>query len=235
MPLLSEISYFLDEYLQVGQYPKEKHGIWRPTIAPVRKMGLVLEPWPQIYDWTAQHELDALYVHRPWKLNLEQLPENTGVLSYHLPFDEKLTLGYNPLLAAQLQMTDIEPIGQKENRPIGMTGIISTVRVEWFISQLETLFGPPEQIYKGVTGEINKVAVMGAMTESLVWEVARKNVQLYLTGQFRKPAVSAVAQTGLHIIAAGHLQSERYGLHVLANLLTSKWPDIQVVPASHHK
>jgi putative NIF3 family GTP cyclohydrolase 1 type 2 len=69
---------------------------------------------------------------------------------------------------------------------------------------------------------------MGAMTEGLILEAARKGIQFYLTGQFRKPAANAVAQTGLHVMATGHLQSELYGLRLLANILTEKWPDLQV-------
>jgi putative NIF3 family GTP cyclohydrolase 1 type 2 len=237
MPQLTEISRFLDEYLQVGQYPHEQHGIWKPATTPVRKMGLALEPGPQLYPWIQKHQPGALFIHRPWKLDIHLIPAATGVLSYHLPFDEKLTLGYNPLLAAQLDMKILEPLGEKEGRPLGMTGIISSITVEWFTSQVETLFGPPEQVHRGTTGVINKIAVVGAMTESLILEAASKGVQLYLTGQFRKPAAAAVTQTGLHVIGAGHRQSEIYGLYVLANLLTDKWPGIQVQTALelHHK
>jgi putative NIF3 family GTP cyclohydrolase 1 type 2 len=231
MPYLTEITGFLDAYLQIHQYPQEQQGIWKPVEGTIKHLGFVLEPWPQIYYWIKQCQLDAVFVHRPWKLDIALVPAGTGILSYHLPFDEKLTLGYNPLLAAQLRMTDIEPIGRKEGRPLGMTGIISPVTLESFTAHLENLFGPAEQIYRGEWRQISKIAVMGAMTESLVLEVAQKGIHLYLTGQFRKPAFNAVAQTGLHVIAAGHLQSEIFGLRLLAEIIREKWPALQTYMA----
>jgi putative NIF3 family GTP cyclohydrolase 1 type 2 len=228
MPQLTEIRDFLDSYLQVTQYPHEQNGIWKPTATLVRKMGIVLEPWPQLYLWIQQYHLDTLFVHRPWKLDLSLVPASTGVLSYHLAFDEKLTVGYNPLLAAQLGMTSLESLGEKEGRPLGMTGIILPTTIELFTAKIESLFGLPEQINTGKTGQINKIAVMGAMTEKLILAAAQKGVHLYLTGQFRKPAARAVEQTGLHVITTGHWQSERFGLHTLEKLLTDKWPHLQV-------
>jgi putative NIF3 family GTP cyclohydrolase 1 type 2 len=119
-------------------------------------------------------------------------------------------------------------MGEKEGRPLGMTGVISAGTLESFTVRLENLFGHAEKIHIGKWNQISTIAVMGAMTEGLILEAARKGIQFYLTGQFRKPAANAVAQTGLHVMATGHLQSELYGLRLLANILTEKWPDLQV-------
>jgi putative NIF3 family GTP cyclohydrolase 1 type 2 len=76
----------------------------------------------------------------------------------------------------------------------------------------------------GQAVEITNIAVMGAMNENLIMVAAQRGVQLYLTGQFRKTAAKAVEQTGLHVLATGHQQSERFGLQLLAEFLQERWP-----------
>jgi hypothetical protein len=41
----------------------------------------------------------------PGSCNPEQLEPDVGVISYHLAFDERLTLGFNPRLAEVLGMS----------------------------------------------------------------------------------------------------------------------------------
>ena len=55
--------------------------------------------------WTETQRLDALFLHRPFKLEVSTLPDDMGVLASHLPFEERLALGYNPRLADALGMT----------------------------------------------------------------------------------------------------------------------------------
>lgn len=228
MPLLTELSYFLDTYLQIEQYPGEKHGIWKPAGQAVSCLVLALEPWPGLSDWLQNCKSDALFLHRPWKLDFTLLPVNTGLLSYHLPFDEKLTPGYNVLLARLLDLSDIQPLGEKEGRALGMSGKIPALPLEALINRIKGLFGQLEQIHEGGGEIITRIALMGAMTDALVREAAAKDVQVYITGQFRKPAFQAVDQTGMHVLAVGHRQSEVFGLQLLASLLKEKWPAMHI-------
>jgi hypothetical protein len=67
--------------------------------------------------------LDALLLHHPWHIDLENLPQMWGCW-LTIEFDEGLTLGFNPILANGLHLTALEVLGMKHDRPIGMIGNI---------------------------------------------------------------------------------------------------------------
>ena len=95
-----------------------------------------------------------------------------GVLAYHLAFDERLTTGLNPALAAACGWSEPEVLGEKEGRPLGMVcGLPEPVRSAWRPQRLREEFGGLEQVTPPAAGPgaaVTRVAVVGAMTDALV-------------------------------------------------------------------
>ena len=127
---LNDIARFLAEKLTTNRYtPDEQGGIFRASDRPVQRLGLALESFPDIGNWAKTNELDAIWLHRPWQLPPDELPDDIGILYHHLPFDEHLTMGYSPAMAESLGLHDIQEIGFKQSlnpdgtvlaqRPIG--------------------------------------------------------------------------------------------------------------------
>lgn len=208
---------------------QDPNGIYCPSQRPIHRLGLALEPWSQLQGWVEQENLDALFLHRPWQLKPHQLPSDVGVLSYHLSFDEQLTLGFNPRLANILAMSGLEVIGKKAGRPIGMIGKIPCQTFEHCCRDVEDIFGGQDQVAPGKHLQISQVAVVGAMTDALVREAAERGVHLYMTGQWRKPAQQAVVDTGIGVIAVGHHRSEEWGLRAIAGILRERWAKLEVL------
>lgn len=229
MLYLSQLAQFLDQFLLIQRFEHDPSGIYHASNRPIQRLGLALEPWPQIAEWVAATQVDALFLHRPWKIAREQLPNDIGVLSYHLAFDERLTLGFNPLLANHLGLFGLEELGYKAGRPIGMLGHVSGQTFASFCDRVQHLFSGYEAIEEGNLAEITKVAVVGAMTEALVREANTKGAAVYITGQFRQPARFAVLETGINVVAIGHHRSEVWGLQALAEVLRDRWPDLEVI------
>ncbi|MBC3786153.1 Nif3-like dinuclear metal center hexameric protein [Spirosoma utsteinense] len=241
--LLSAITAFLGEKFSVDRYPeREQGGVYYPSKRPVRRLGLALEPFSGLAGWIAANRPDALWLHRPWKLDLNALPPDTGIIYHHLPFDEYLTMGYNPRLAERLQVTGpLEPLGYKQDtsetgaplpqRPIGMLFDAPPKPVSGWIGQLESLFGGYDQVDPGRQTVVGRVAVVGAMNDRLVREAANAGAGLYLTGQYRPSAQEAVTERGIAVVALGHRRTEAWGLQALADLLREQWPDLEVIVA----
>ncbi|MCY7351037.1 MAG: Nif3-like dinuclear metal center hexameric protein [Cytophagaceae bacterium] len=232
---LTDLSAFLADYFETPRYaPDEQGGIFRSSTRPVRRLGLALEPTAHLNTWAVENALDALWIHRPWKLDLESLPPDLGILFHHLPFDEHLTLGYNPPLATALQLTAPEPIGYKQapDRPpraIGMLGNVTEHDFERWCQTVTDVVGGVESIQAGRAARIGRMAVVGAMNTALVEEAAQRGATLYVTGQYRPSASEAVRQTGISVLAVGHRRSEEWGLRALAQMLGNQWPGLQVV------
>ncbi len=219
---LDDLARFLDRLLAVERFGDDQGGIFRASNRPVRRLGLTLEPWPGLATWVERERLDALFLHRPWRLPPDG-PGDLGVLAYHLAFDERLTTGYNPRLAEVLGMTELEVLGRKEGRPLGMLGAVPDQEFARFARVVTEVFGGNDAVHAGDQREIGRVAVVGAMTEALVREAAARGVQVYVTGQWRQPATRAVEGIGIGVVAVGHRRAEEWGLRALAAILEERW------------
>lgn len=225
---IDELAQFLNRFFAVERYGDDQGGIYRRSERPIHRLGVALEPWPQIEEWAAEKRLDGVFLHRPWKLQPWQLP-TIGILAYHLAFDERLTTGLNLRLADTIQLSAIETLGEKAGRPIGMIGNVPEQGFADHCDLLADIFGGHDETRESIDDQIRRVAVVGAMTDALVREAAERGAQIYITGQFRQPARNAVRETGIGVITVGHRRSEIWGLQALAGVIRERWAAIEVV------
>lgn len=197
----------------------ESGGVWRAGTRPVALLGLALDPSPAAVEWAREADVDALFLHRPWKLNADALPAGVTVLWSHLPFDERMTVGHNPQLAAALGMMAPTPFGERDGRPLGMIGDVAPASIEDVFATIRRVFGRMEEASGDARGTARRIAAVGAMTDALVRAAHAAGAELYLTGQLRAPAARAVDETGIAVAAVGHRRSEQWGLRTLARLL----------------
>jgi len=223
MLYLNDLAQFLDRYFAIERYSSsERGGVYIPSTRPIKRIGLALEPWESLPQWVEKQKLDALLLHRPWQLPTE-LMSDIGVLSYHLAFDECMTLGFNPRLADVLSMSALEVLGKKEGRAIGAIGNIPHQNLTEYLHCLTEIFGGREEVHLGRTTEVSRIAVVGGMNDALVREAATRGANLYVTGQMRQPAATALEETGISAIAVGHRRCELWGLKALAGLLRDRF------------
>lgn len=227
---LEVIVEFINHLFNVERFPpSEKGGIYLASSRPIKRIGLALEPGKQFQEWVITESLDALFLHRPWRLEIEKLSAEIGIISYHLPFDEYLTIGFNQHLAQVLNISGLQILGEKENRPIGMLGKISPQSFANLCDRVSQIFGGYEQVSQPINTEIAQIAVVGAMTDSLVHEAAARGADVYITGQLRQPAAEALQETKIGAIAVGHYRSEVWGLHALSGIMQERWSSLEVV------
>ena len=232
---LTFLATYLDNYLGSAHFLHDQHGVYRPSQRPIKRIGLALEPWSEIGLWVREERLDALFLHRPYRLDISLLPVDVGVLSYHLAFDFNLTFGFNLRLANVLQLTNLVPFAIKDNIPLGMLGDIAPTTLDSFLQCLEEVFGAPPEVNAKYAEPVQRIAISGAMTDTLIRDAAAQNVQLYITGQFRQPARIAVQETRLTVATIGHASGEYWGLQSLASLLHERWAQLDVVIAAQDR
>ena len=226
MPTLPALAATIEHITRAALFTGQPPSVFVPSDREVRRLGLALEPSAVIVDRVRDEALDALFLHRPWKLS--GLPADFGVLASHLPFDERLTIGFNPDLAEALGVSRIEVLGTKEERPLGMVGDFDGGSFAQLIERITAELGAPEAVEPG-SAAIRRVAAVGAMTDALVREAAERGADVYITGQMRVPARAAAEETGIAVVAVGHRRSEVWGLHLLARLLREEWPGLETI------
>lgn len=227
----NNLANFLDQYLETAKYAEEGPLVRRQFPHSVKRLGLALEPWPGLPEWAAAEKLDAVFLHRAFKLDFAALPEDLGIMASHLPFEEKLALGYNPRLASMLGMTHLETLGYRKGRPLGMIGGVPPQTVAAFYQSVKETFGGRDESRTCERNEVTKVAVVGAMTAELMHEASQRGAEVYVTGQVRKPAKEAIIDTGLGLVIVGHPRSEQWALSALANVLRERFCGLKVVLA----
>ena len=234
MTTVTSLQTFLDELLLANQFTDDQNGVYVPSSRPVNRLGLALEPPPDVTTWIKDNDLDALFLHRPWKLG--RLPDVVCVLAYHYAFDERLTTAYNPPLAEALEMTGLEPFGLKQGRVLGMMGDVSPTSWTAFRGRAETEFGGLEGVYGAEGADVTRICVVGALRPALVYEAAEGGAQVYLTGEYRPAAAKAIAETGVSVFVIGHERSEVWGLRALERLLQKQFPTLETflsLPQAH--
>ncbi len=225
---LLALASFLDALLETNTYPDAEDTRYRPSMRPVARLGLALEADFDVAHWVQTHALDAVFLHRPWKIDTQPLPLDIGVLMAHAPFDDQLTLGVNPRLALVMGLADWEPFGDKAGRAFGMLGQVAETSFDTLCVTLGDIFGGLESAQAGTADTITTVAVVSAMTDALVRAADARGAHVYVTGQVRVPARAAVEETGLGVVAVGHRRCEQWGLRALAGLLRERWAGLEV-------
>ncbi|MEZ0539003.1 Nif3-like dinuclear metal center hexameric protein [Fibrella arboris] len=240
LPQLTDLAQFLEGEFQASRYPKnEQGGIYTPSDRAIHRLGVTLEPEADTGNWVRSNRLDALWMHRPWQLDLKSLPVDVGVVTHHLPFDESLTMGYNRPLATTLGLLSLDELGYKQQadesgillpkRAIGMIGNVPERTHDEWINLINAQFRGYDRVEAGANRSYKRVAVVGAMTDTLIREAHAHGVELYLTGAYRKAAQSAIAETGMSVMAIGHQRTEEWGLRALGNRVQERWPALEVV------
>ncbi|HEX8455585.1 MAG TPA: Nif3-like dinuclear metal center hexameric protein [Longimicrobium sp.] len=225
MPGLSDLAASIEQITGADRFADQPPSIIVVCTRDVRRLGLALEPSAAVMERVQDEGLDALFLHRPWGVEAAELAAGVGVLASHLPFDERLTIGYNPELAQALGLANVEALGAKGGRPLGMIGDFTGGR-EALVKRIAAEFGEPEHVEPGRISLIERVAMVGAMTDALVRDTAARGAGVYVTGQMRAPARAAVLETGIAVVAVGHRRAEVWGLHLLARLLRAEWPGL---------
>lgn len=237
---LHDLTGFLQTTLNTDRYPaSEQGGIYRPSFQPIQRIGLALEPPSDTKSWVRDQQLDTLWLHRPWRLDLDALPPDMGVAAHHLPFDETLTTGCNTRLADALGMSSLDELGYKQvadesgtllpKRAIGMIGTTPERSDETWLALIQHEFSGYDRAEPGRVGIHERVAVVGAMNPALVYEAHERGISLYLTGEYRKGTQKAVDETGMAVVAIGHRRTEEWGLRALGTLLRERWPELAVL------
>lgn len=200
------------------------------NLRDVSHLLLALEPPEDNHEvWDKPYE--AVFIHRPFDLHLKSF-RNSYILWSHDDFDNNMTVGYNPALAADLQL--LQPLQdvfwtnkRGVNRRIGMVGRLDSPHpFGHYRSHVEQLFGGSEASKANNVPHIRNVAVMGAFNPNLLHRMkAEHDVDLYITGQVRPAALEVAKELNIAVIAVGHQRCEAYGLQALASSLNANVHD----------
>ena len=188
----------------------------------VKRILFALEP-PKKGQKFNNKSYEAVFMHRPFDLHLRSFPDSYIIWS-HDAFDNNMTVGYNPALAADLQLLqplrDVYWTNKKgAERRIGMVGSLDrALSYGQYRRQIEHIFGGSDETKAHGNPMVKTVAVMGAFNPDLLQRMkSEHNVDVYITGQVRPGAMQVAKDLKISVVAVGHKRCEAYGLRTLVS------------------
>ncbi len=243
---LSELEVYLAEFLDTGIFDDYcVNGIQVEGSEEIRRIVTGVSASYRLFEAAADRNADAVLVHHGlfWKNSphpmalrgfLRQrlkflLDRNINLLGYHLPLDAHPVLGNNALIAKAINLQEIEfiPVENKGAftgaigkfaKPLAWEETVAVINQAMGVSGLSFAFG---------NREIQSVYVLSGGGGGYFSEALRLKADLLITGELNEDTVRAAEESGLALYAAGHYNSEKWGVRALGQHLAEKF-NIQV-------
>jgi dinuclear metal center YbgI/SA1388 family protein len=169
--------------------------------------GLFWRNEPLVVDARLRGRLEALFAG------------NASLVAYHLALDAHAELGNSAQLARRL--------GASREGPFAGVGAACTLDEPAGISDLtarvEAVTGRAPLVFPHGPDTLERLAIStGAAGYDLI-RAAHEGFDGFLTGEAEEPNLHSARELGIHLIAAGHHATERYGVQALAEALAERF------------
>jgi dinuclear metal center YbgI/SA1388 family protein len=143
---------------------------------------------------------------------------NASLLAYHLALDAHPELGNAAQLAERLGATPEATFGG-----VGLGCTVEPLSIEALTARVEDVTDREPLVLAHGPAEIRRLAIStGAAGYDLI-QAAREGYDALLTGEPEEPNPAAARELGIHLIAAGHHATERFGVQALAAHLADRF------------
>ncbi len=226
-----ELVRWLDEYLNIrGFTDPSLNGLQVEGRAEVRRVGVAVDAALAIFEQAAAAQVDFLITHHglfwgqplavvgPHKKRLEQL-FSAGISLYtaHLPLDAHPEVGNNAVMARELGLVALEPFPHPKYGPIGWVGQLETPRsIAELEEQIGQMTGMQPLLHAGGPPLVRRVGVVSGGGAGEIARAKALGCDLYITGEPAHAHYHEPFELGIHVLYAGHYDSETFGVKALA-------------------
>jgi dinuclear metal center YbgI/SA1388 family protein len=163
---------------------------------------------------------EPLVVDRRLRGRLEALfRADLTLAAYHIALDAHPEVGNNVQLARRL---GIEP--ERRFAGIGVGGALPRPEpVDELAQRVRDVVGREPLVFPSGPERIATVAISTGAGGYDLLQAAREGYDAFLTGEAEEPNMHAAEELGIHLIAAGHYATERFGVQALAERLAAEF------------
>ena len=153
---------------------------------------------------------------------------DASLVAYHLALDAHPELGNNAQLARKIGAVPDGPfasvgLGCAFPAPCGLDELVARTREAVGRDPLVFGHGP---------AEIRRIAVVTGAAGHELARAAHEGFDALVTGEPEEPSLATARELGIHLVAAGHHATERFGVRALAGHLAERfglaWEAIEV-------
>ena len=224
----NELLNDLNQYLEIDQFDDYcQNGLQVEGKSEIKKIAFGVSTSERMFQKSIDSQADMIIVHhgmfwqkdpQPYsvtgirKRRLELLIKNdVNLVAYHLPLDAHHEVGNNIQILNLLQIPPLESmevgfIGYSR-KPIEIKDLYSRVN-----DQLKTnaiLFNFGEQF-------VEKILVISGSSSAACERAKALGIDTFIGGDIREEHVRTCEELGINFIAAGHYNTEKFGVQALA-------------------
>lgn len=239
MPHLTDITTYLHSLLEVDRIPDYcPNGLQVLGRTSIQKIVTGVTACQDLLDAAIAAKADAILVHHGyfWKgedacitgikqKRLQTLLQNEiSLLAYHLPLDLHPICGNNAQLGKLLHIPTYQRFSVKGGSDLLCMGnLAAPCRGEDFAHLLhQKLQRAPLHISK-TDKLIHTLAWCTGAAQDFIEAAIEKGADAYLTGEISERTVHIARESGIHLFAAGHHATERYGVIALGEHLAQQF------------
>lgn len=146
-----------------------------------------------------------------------------ALAAYHLPLDGHPALGNNALLADALGLRDRGRFAEHGGMPLGVHGTLPAgLPVEEFHARVREAVGGRDPLRVGAgPAEVRTVGIVSGAAADDVHAASALGLDAFITGEPAERSFSDARDAGIHLFAAGHHATERFGIRALGEHLAA--------------
>jgi dinuclear metal center YbgI/SA1388 family protein len=234
LPRRDDILAFADELLDVSSFPEfGPAGAQVLGAEEVTKLVCAVSSSRQLFERASETGAQLVLVHhglfwrseplvvdRRMRGRLEALfRADLTLAAYHIALDAHPDVGNNVQLARRL---GVEP--ERRFAGIGVGGpLAEPVSIQDFALRVQEVAGREPLVFAAGPERVARVAISTGAGGYDLLQAARDGYDAFLTGEPEEPNMHAAEELGIHLVAAGHYATERFGVQALAERLAAEF------------
>jgi dinuclear metal center YbgI/SA1388 family protein len=237
-----EILKYLDEIFAVSMMPDYSYnGLQFEGKEEVRKIVAGVDAHVDFFKEAGKRGADFALVHHGlfWKggewskldrINTKVvkslLETNLNLFAMHLPLDAHPEFGNNALLAKMIGAKVAAPFGKGGENAIGyIAQLPKPVSIDDFVKTVETKVAPISTHLKFGKEKVQNIGIVSGGGGSYLAspQVYNGDIDLLLTGEVVHQNAATCRERGIHLIAAGHYNTEVCGIKEVGRLVAEKF------------
>lgn len=239
MAKLKDIVRFCDDYLQIEKFKDSSfNGLQVEGQPEVKKIALGVSCNLELFEKAADWEAKAVLTHhgilwegrwqylRGFQKNRVKFLLDRGIslLAYHLPLDAHPKIGNNALGLQKMGAKIAGGFGVYEGQTVGFWGRLpKKIKFREFLKKINQVFGAESWYIDGGKPMVETVAFVSGGAHRMLEEAIEKEIDVYVDGETNESRPALAAEAGIHFIAPGHYNTEKFGVIELGKLLEKKF------------